>query len=199
MDYNRLGEKKLVSMVFLHDAKEPTLAVLYDDPDRERFLQTFVLHTRSGEFFPDQLLISQLRADENDNLLIAIPSPIGGVLLIGETTIRYLKKDHNPKAVGIRNCSINWQVLDIDWYESSINMVLMYSYTMINREGTRFLLGDRTMGHLYLLTLKVIDDNVDEINFIRLGQVRCTYTGKGICQLIQTLLDFCTNMFSVFG
>lgn len=186
-------------MVFLHDAKEPTLAVLYDDPDRERFLQTFVLHTRSGEFFPDQLLISQLRADENDNLLIAIPSPIGGVLLIGETTIRYLKKDHNPKAVGIRNCSINWQVLDIDWYESSINMVLMYSYTMINREGTRFLLGDRTMGHLYLLTLKVIDDNVDEINFIRLGQVRSTYTGKGICQLIQTLLDFCTNMFSVFG
>lgn len=43
---------------------------------------------------------------------------------------------------------------------------------MINREGTRFLLGDRTMGHLYLLTLKVIDDGVDEINFIRLGQVR---------------------------
>lgn len=48
----------------------------------------------------------------------------------------------------------------------------VHSYTMINREGTRFLLGDRTMGHLYLLTLKVIDDGVDEINFIRLGQVR---------------------------
>lgn len=103
----RLGGNSVVSFVFLRDTAEPTLAVLYDDPAQDRrCLQTFLL--RDNQAIQGEMLMDELGSEDNDHLLIALPLPIGGVLLVGEMAIRYLKPGREPKAIGIKACSIHW-------------------------------------------------------------------------------------------
>lgn len=99
---------KLVNMVFLQGTEEPSLALLYDDKDKRRHLQIFTYNEDRNKFVPGAKLIEELGSDKKDTFLIAMPPPLAGVLVITETTIRYLKQDREAKAIGIKSCSITW-------------------------------------------------------------------------------------------
>ncbi|ORY94945.1 mono-functional DNA-alkylating methyl methanesulfonate N-term-domain-containing protein [Syncephalastrum racemosum] len=147
-----LDGNSVVSFVFLRDTTEPTLAVLYDDAAQDRrCLQTFFL--RGNQAIHGEMLMDELGSEDNDHLLIALPPPIGGVLLVGEMAIRYLKPGRDPKAIGIKACSI-------------------HCYTLMDAHGTRVLLGDQATGTLYMLTLIISGNHqVETLHLIDLGQV----------------------------
>lgn len=46
-----------------------------------------------------------------------------------------------------------------------------HSYSFMNDQGTRILLGDQPQGHLYLLTLTTSAETVQSLNLIQLGVV----------------------------
>lgn len=104
-----MGGNKLISMTFLQDTEIPTLAVLYDDPDDEmRHVRAFELDPTTREFIPKDEMIEEFPSSWNDNFLVPLPAPLGGVLLVGEASVHFLKLGKAPRGLGINKCSINW-------------------------------------------------------------------------------------------
>ncbi|CAO3622733.1 unnamed protein product [Cunninghamella echinulata] len=130
----------------------PTLMVLYDDLLDRRYLQLFKYNEITKSVVPGDIILDHIEDDAN--LLIAVPAPIGGVLLVSGQYIRYLKPNHPPKAIGISSSSV-------------INC-----HSIINNEGSRYLLGS-TDGFLYLLVLNLDHtlQSVNSLGFIELGAI----------------------------
>lgn len=140
-------------MAFLQDAlTEPTLLVLYDDSLGRRYLQTFTIDIKNRQLVPGDIVMDHFEPDAN--MLISMPAAVGGVVLIAGKFIRYLKSNQPPIAIGIRPSTIN-------------------SYSIMNTDGSRILLGDAE-GMLHLLTLGIENNRVNSLCFIGLGSVsRC--------------------------
>ncbi|KAF7723645.1 DNA damage-binding protein 1a [Apophysomyces ossiformis] len=144
-----LTDKAIVNMAFLQDATQPTLMILYEDALNRRYLQTFLLDLRHRELIGVDIVMDHFESEATQ--MIAMPSVVGGVILLGGKFIRYLKPHQAPKAIGIKKSMIN-------------------SYTLTNDDGSRILLGDAE-GRLYLLTLNLLNGTVDSLCFISLGQI----------------------------
>ncbi|CAO3646398.1 unnamed protein product [Cunninghamella blakesleeana] len=155
-------DKKIISATFLssinmpftsiQENMNPTLAVLYDDQLDRRYLQLYKYNEITKSAIPGDIILDHIEDDAN--LLITVPLPIGGVLLVSGQYIRYLKPNHPPKAIGILSSSI-------------INC-----YSVVNNEGSRYLLGS-TDGSLYLLVLNVDHSQqiVSSLGFMELGPI----------------------------
>ncbi|KAG0183044.1 DNA damage-binding protein 1a [Apophysomyces sp. BC1034] len=144
-----LIDKTIVTMAFLQDATQPTLMILYEDALNRRYLQTFGLDLRHRELIAGDIVMDHFESEAT--LMIAMPPVVGGVVLLGGKFIRYLKPHQAPKAIGIKKSMIN-------------------SYTLMNDDGSRILLGDAE-GCLYLLTLSILNNTVDSLCFISLGHI----------------------------
>ncbi|KAI8994749.1 CPSF A subunit region-domain-containing protein [Pilobolus umbonatus] len=144
-----LADKYIISLSFLQDSDEPALLVLYDDPLGRRYLQVFTLDIKNRQLIPGDILMDHFEQDAD--LLISMPAVIGGVVLIAGKFIRYLKPNQAPIAIGIKTSFIN-------------------SYSIMNDQGSRILLGDAE-GSLHLLTLGIMDGRVDSLCFIGLGSI----------------------------
>uniref|UniRef100_A0A1D1ZT42 DNA damage-binding protein 1 n=1 Tax=Auxenochlorella protothecoides TaxID=3075 RepID=A0A1D1ZT42_AUXPR len=132
--YNvRIDELNLVDLVFL-DAEDfeglPTIAVLYDDGGGHRHAKTYSLSLPSRELL--QFRWAQENLDAVANLLIPIPGT-DGVVVVGQSTVCFLA--HNAVV------------------SASIPSTIVKAYGAVDREGTRFLLGD-FRGELLLLVLE---------------------------------------------
>jgi DNA damage-binding protein 1 len=137
-------------LAFLQDAlTEPTLLVLYDDSLGRRYLQTFTIDIKNRQLVPGDIVMDHFEPDAN--MLISMPAAVGGVVLIAGKFIRYLKPNQPPIAIGIRPSTIN-------------------SYSIMNMDGSRILLGDAE-GMLHLLTLGIENNRVNSLCFIGLGSV----------------------------
>ncbi|KAI7852107.1 mono-functional DNA-alkylating methyl methanesulfonate N-term-domain-containing protein [Circinella umbellata] len=148
-----LGGNKLISMTFLHDTEIPTLAILYDDPDDEmRHVRAFELDSTTREFIPKDEMIEEFPSSWNDNFLIPLPAPLGGVLLVGEASVHFLKLGKSPRGLGINKCSIN-------------------CYTVMDKEGTRILLGDQAQGTLHLLQLTLSEKELNTVERLKLSSL----------------------------
>ena len=97
-----------------------------------RHIKTYVVDMREKELTPGPW--AQSNVEHGARMLIPVPSPTNGVLLIGETTITYLSGTGNLQSVAIQHTQI-------------------CSYGAINADGTRYLLGDHR-GILYVLVLR---------------------------------------------
>lgn len=128
---------------------EPTLLVLYDDSLGRRYLQTFTIDIKNRQLLPGDIVMDHFEPDAN--MLISMPAAVGGVVLIAGKFIRYLKPNQPPIAIGIRPSTIN-------------------SYSIMNTDGSRILLGDAE-GMLHLLTLGIVNNRVNSLCFIGLGSV----------------------------
>ncbi|RCH96072.1 DNA damage-binding protein 1a [Rhizopus stolonifer] len=167
-----LSDKQIVSLAFLQDkATEPTLLILYDDPLGRRYLQQFTVDIKDRQLLPGDILMDHFEPDAN--LLISMPATVGGVVLIAGKFIRYLKPNQPPIAIGIRSCTIN-------------------SYTVMNQEGSRILLGDAG-GALYLLNMTIFSNRVDALSFLRLGMISVpsclSYLGNDVVFVGSTVAD----------
>ncbi|KAI8090127.1 mono-functional DNA-alkylating methyl methanesulfonate N-term-domain-containing protein [Gilbertella persicaria] len=167
-----LSDKQIVSLAFLQDkTTEPTLLILYDDPLGRRYLQQFTVDIKDRQLLPGDILMDHFEPDAN--LLISMPATVGGVVLIAGKFIRYLKPNQPPIAIGIRSCTIN-------------------SYTVMNQEGSRILLGDAE-GALHLLNMTIFSNRVDALSFLRLGMISVpsclSYLGNDVVFVGSTVAD----------
>jgi hypothetical protein len=81
----RLKELQVLDIKFLYGCSKPTIALLYKDNKDTRHLKTYEVQVEEfieGTWFQNNL-------DNGAGLLIPIPLPLGGVIIIGEQTICY--------------------------------------------------------------------------------------------------------------
>jgi len=129
----RLDMLRFIDVKFLHGCPRPTLCMLHEDNRGNRHIKTFVVDMRDKELISGPW--TQNNVEHGASLLIPVPSPTNGVILVGQTTITYLSGTGNVQSVAIQQTQIR-------------------TYGSINSDGTRYLLGDHR-GTLYVLVLQM--------------------------------------------
>lgn len=131
-----LEENRILDMKFIHGCARPTLCLLYEDNRRTRHVKTIAIDLRdktalAGPWHRDNVEFTA-------SMLIPVPSPINGVLVVGMNTITYLGTAGNLQTVEIAPS-------------------LPTTYGAIDSNGTRYLLGN-VKGNLMVVAL-VVDTN----------------------------------------
>jgi len=125
-----LEELLVVDIKFLHGCAQPTIVLLYQDTKDNRHVKTYEISVKDKEFVdgpwghPD--------VERTASLLIPVPQPLGGVLVVGEGAITYL------------NGTVTKSI--------TIDVGTMLSWGSVDSNGSRYLLGD-SFGGLYVLVL----------------------------------------------
>lgn len=132
----RLEMIKFIDLKFLHGCPRPTICILFEDNRGARNLKTYVLDMRDKEL--TQGPWQQNNVEHGAHLLIPVPSPTNGVIVVGETTVTYLSGTGSVQSVAIEGTHI-------------------VTYGMIDADGSRYLLSDHK-GSLYVLMLTTARD-----------------------------------------
>ncbi|KAA8904984.1 mono-functional DNA-alkylating methyl methanesulfonate N-term-domain-containing protein [Sphaerosporella brunnea] len=150
----RMKELKVVDLTFLHGTSVPVLAILHrGGKTNSVHLETYQI-VRSGgtcEFQEWEIKSSNLEAEAN--MLIPLPEPLGGVLVLGEQTVVYFPVP-GGQAHAIKR--------------PLAQPTVFYTWGMVDNQ--RYLLSDET-GKLKMLFLDLDEDgNVSEIKVEMIGQ-----------------------------
>ncbi|KAA0197716.1 DNA damage-binding protein 1 [Fasciolopsis buskii] len=130
--YNvRIEEGNIVDMAFLHGYSLPTFAMIYED-ELVLHVKTYEISGREPALRNVQLTLDSIEPDSK--LLIPVPKPYGGVILVGDNIIYYHTKD-GPH---------------ISQYIPQAKASQVLCYTMVDAQ--RYLLGDMA-GRLYMVHL----------------------------------------------
>lgn len=145
----RIDEVNILSSVMLHGVEHPTLMILYEDTRTARHVKAYEINLRSKDKVGG--VNFQAKVETGANLLIAVPAPLGGALVIGEQTITYIHPERSPISINIEGTVIR-------------------SYGLIDEDGTRILLADY-LGNLYVLVLISQGESLGALQIERLGEV----------------------------
>ncbi|KAL0300566.1 UNVERIFIED_CONTAM: DNA damage-binding protein 1 [Sesamum radiatum] len=126
----RLEELQVLDIKFLYGCPRPTIVVLYQDNKDARHVKTYEVTLKDKDFVEGPW--SQNNLDNGADLLIPVPPPLCGVLIIGEETIVYCSASAF-KAIPIRPS-------------------ITRAYGRVDADGSRYLLGDHN-GLLHLLVI----------------------------------------------
>ncbi|ORX90414.1 hypothetical protein K493DRAFT_409889 [Basidiobolus meristosporus CBS 931.73] len=148
-----LEELQIISMAFLYDTPNPTIAILHQDTKERRHIRTHAILMNEKEIGEGPW--GQTTVPDDTNLMFAIPQPCGGVVVVAEESILYIN--------GEQTVSL------------AIKRTVMNTYGQIDADGSRFLLGDY-LGNLYILVILHNDGAVTELKLERLGE-----TSVGTC------------------
>ncbi|KAF3929640.1 hypothetical protein ABW20_dc0107312 [Dactylellina cionopaga] len=149
----RMNELRIITMAFLYGTAIPVVAVLYKDSKNAVHITTYEVNlTKKAVKDPEftQWNIKSNNLDHGAKILIPVPDPIGGVLVIGEQMVYYF---HPDRAMPMKK----------PLYEPA-NFT---SYGKIDSQ--RYLLSDET-GHLYLLLLVIETDKLVNMKIENLGE-----------------------------
>eukprot|EP00958_Prasinococcus_capsulatus_P013243 scaffold1343_cov369-Prasinococcus_capsulatus_cf.AAC.10 len=127
----RLEELQVIDIIFLHGLSKPTIAVLYEDTRDARHVKTYEVSLKDKELTEGPWM--QQNVDMGAGLLIPVPKPLGGCIIVGEQTIVY-HSGSSFKAVGIKHSIIR-------------------AFEAVDPDGSRYLLSDQA-GLLHLLALQ---------------------------------------------
>ena len=141
--------------------------MLYQDTKESRHVKSYEFDLISKEHVEGQF--KQNNVDQGSNMLIAVPAPLGGCIVIGEQTVTWVG------GAG-RNRSI------------SMEMTIIKAYGRVDDDGLRYLLGD-CLGNLYILILLVENNAVIELKLDRIGEVLIFLFLRTYCQ--RANLSFC--------
>lgn len=154
----RLVEEDVLDFVFLHDCAKPTVALLHKETGTASCtnLRTYEINLADQDIVSGNWFHSDL--DVTASKLVAVPSPIGGVLVISCHNIVYLRSD--GKCVN-----------------QGIDSTIIQAVGMVDQKGNRFLLGD-SKGQLMLLVLVLTDDkkSVARLELQMLGETSVAST-----------------------
>ena len=75
----------------------PVLAVLSVDAKCQKHLKTYRVDMESSELVPGSLQRSNL--DAGSNVLLAVPAPTGGLIVLGERSISYVSERNDVKTI----------------------------------------------------------------------------------------------------
>jgi len=129
----RLEEIMIHDIQFLHGCQHPTIVLLHQD-QQGRHVKTHELSLKDQEF--NKVVWKQDNVERRADLLIAVPEPFGGVLIIGAESITY-------------HSGTNFYTIAPPCIQNS---TIVCSST-VDVNGSRFLLGDMA-GHLFMLMLE---------------------------------------------
>eukprot|EP00743_Colponemidia_sp_Colp-15_P005247 GILK01005646.1.p1 GENE.GILK01005646.1~~GILK01005646.1.p1 ORF type:complete len:1143 (+),score=205.41 GILK01005646.1:93-3431(+) len=143
----RLEELMVLDIVFLHGCAKPTICVLHQDPKEARHVKTYEVLLKEKMFGEGPWY--QNNVEGGASLLIPLPLPLGGVIIIGEQTISY-HSGTNFKSIGMKTTNIK-------------------TFGFVDPNGSRILLGD-IFGALYVLVLQHDESKVLGLTLELLGE-----------------------------
>nr|XP_027191973.1 DNA damage-binding protein 1 isoform X1 [Cicer arietinum] len=149
----RLEELQVLDIKFLYGCPKPTIVVLYQDNKDARHVKTYEVALKDKDFVEGPW--SQNNLDNGADLLIPVPPPLCGVLIIGEETIVY--------------CSAN------AFKAIPIRPSITKAYGRVDPDGSRYLLGDHT-GLLSLLVITHEKEKVTGLKIETLGETSIAST-----------------------
>jgi DNA damage-binding protein 1 len=135
-----LNETRILDIKFLHGCAKPTICMLYQDNRQIRHVKTAVIDVREKDITSAGPW-SQSNVEFGANLIIPVPMPLGGILLVGSSSITYIGLNTataGPPA-GTGSGAAAGQVV-IQSVEIAPTMIT--AYTCIAEDGSRFLLSD---------------------------------------------------------
>lgn len=173
----RMEELIIYDMQFLHGCPVPTIAFIQADAN-SRNVKTYEVSLKEKELFKGPW--KQDNVESEASILIAVPEPFCGVLIIGQESITY----HNgEKFIAIAPPMIRHSTI--------------CSYTKVDANGSRYLLGDLS-GRLFLLLLEKEDRTdsrvtVKDLKLEFLGEITIpdcmTYLDNGVVYVGSRLGD----------
>ncbi|XP_010537808.1 PREDICTED: DNA damage-binding protein 1a [Tarenaya hassleriana] len=149
----RLEELQVLDIKFLYGCSKPTIAVLYQDNKDARHVKTYEVSLKDKDFIEGPW--SQNNLDNGADLLIPVPPPLCGVLIIGEETIVY--------------CSAN------AFKAIPIRPSITKAYGRVDADGSRYLLGDHA-GLVHLLVITHEKEKVTGLKIELLGETSIAST-----------------------
>ncbi|KAM7524858.1 hypothetical protein LguiA_014760 [Lonicera macranthoides] len=149
----RLEELQVLDIKFLYGCSKPTIVVLYQDNKDARHVKTYEVALKDKDFVEGPW--SQNNLDNGADLLIPVPAPLCGVLIIGEETIVYCSASAF-KAIPIRPS-------------------ITRAYGRVDPDGSRYLLGDHN-GLLHLLVITHEKEKVTGLKIELLGETSIAST-----------------------
>ncbi|EXC25620.1 DNA damage-binding protein 1a [Morus notabilis] len=149
----RLEELQVLDIKFLYGCSKPTIVVLYQDNKDARHVKTYEVSLKDKDFVEGPW--SQNNLDNGAALLIPVPPPLCGVLIIGEETIVY--------------CSAN------AFKAIPIKPSITRAYGRVDSDGSRYLLGDYN-GLLQLLVITHEKEKVTGLKIELLGETSIAST-----------------------
>ncbi|CAK1553322.1 unnamed protein product [Leptosia nina] len=164
----RLEELNVYDLEFLHGCANPTLILIHQDLNG-RHIKTREINLRDKEFI--KVPWKQDNVETEASILIPVPSPLGGAIVIGQESIVY----HDGQSY-------------IAVSPPQIKMTQINSYCRVDTRGLRYLLGD-IAGRLFMLLLELYeraDDTmaVKDLKVELLGEIpipECmTYLDNGV-------------------
>ncbi|XP_071476122.1 DNA damage-binding protein 1-like [Diadema antillarum] len=164
----RLEELNVIDVQFLYGCQQPTIVFLHQDP-QGRHVKTYEVNLREKEFNKGPW--KQDNVETEAAMVIAVPQPYGGALIIGQESITYHKGD-NYVAIA----------------PPAIKQGTLVCYCRVDANGCRYLLSD-LFGRLFLLHLDKEESmdggaNVKDLKVEPLGETsiaEClTYLDNGV-------------------
>ncbi|KAK8563210.1 hypothetical protein V6N13_018256 [Hibiscus sabdariffa] len=149
----RLEELQVLDIKFLYGCLKPTIVVLYQDNKDARHVKTYEVALKEKDFVEGPW--SQNNLDNGADLLIPVPPPLCGVLIVGEETIVYCSAN-TVKAIPIRPS-------------------ITKAYGRVDADGSRYLLGDHA-GLLHLLVITHEKEKVTGLKIELLGETSIAST-----------------------
>lgn len=148
----RLDETRILDLVCLHGQTQPTICMLYEDERATRHIKTYIPNFKDKTMTPGTW--SQSNVENGASLLIPVPAPLNGVIVVGRGMIVY----HNGT----------------EFKAVKIQPTVIETYSRLENDGKRYLLGDMS-GQIWVVVLETnpIGNAVTGINIEMLGQNSC--------------------------
>ena len=128
----RIEELQIFDIQFLHGVAQPTIVLIHQDL-HGRHVKTHELSLKEKEFVKVAWKVDNVEGEAS--MLIPVPDPMGGVIIIGAESITY------------HNGSNYHTITPPNIQDSSI-----IAHARVDPNGSRYLLGDMA-GHLFMLLL----------------------------------------------
>ena len=128
----RIEELQIFDIQFLHGVAQPTIVLIHQDL-HGRHVKTHELSLKEKEFVKVAWKVDNVEGEAS--MLIPVPDPLGGVIIIGAESITY------------HNGSNYHTITPPNIQDSSI-----IAHARVDPNGSRYLLGDMA-GHLFMLLL----------------------------------------------
>lgn len=143
----RLDELRVIDIKFLHGYNKPTICVLYEDYKAARHVKTYHILVKEKDFAEGPW--SQSNVDAGASLLVPVPAPCGGVLVVSNQTIVY----HNGSS----------------FHAIPMQSTVIQVYGSVDKDGSRFLLADQ-YGTLSVVALQFTGKDVTGVHLEVLGE-----------------------------
>lgn len=143
----RLDELRVIDIKFLHGYSKPTICVLYEDNKYARHVKTYHVLLKEKDFAEGPW--SQSNVEAGASLLIPVPMPLGGVLIVSNQTIVY----HNGST----------------FHAIPMQSTVIQVYGAVDKDGSRFLLADQ-YGSMSVVALQHDGKDVLGVHLEMLGE-----------------------------